>query len=1003
MEKITTCRKLHFFTLFTSVMMLVSFTVGAQPLTVKGTITDKQGEPLIGATIVEKGNKTVAATSNDAGNFSLNVNANATLVVSYISFKPQEIAVNGRASISVVMEEDALLMEEVVVIGYGTMRRKDLTGAVSSVGEDVLSNKSPGLSLGHLLQGRMAGVYVFDNGGNVTYRIRGIGTVNNSDPLIVVDGVPGGIGVSPEDVESINVLKDASAAAIYGSQGANGVILITTKKGSGAGKLNIKASYTMTQIVNFPKLLNASQYADLNNQILSEAGEATNPDWANPETLGKGTDWVDLIFQNAQSQVYSLSYSGGNDKSDYYVMARLANANKGLTISGKSQGLYLQASGNNQVKPWVKFGYNVVYASGHSTSGNLDTFEAIRSLPTQRIYDDDGNFDGPSGNPLWHGTRRNQYATAMLDENENNSHSLSLTASAEFSILKGLKFKSMGNGKLSWDISNNYSAKYPYKPVEVPDGSVYRGAGFGYTYLWDNYFTYDKKFGDDHYVNLMGGSSLNWGNSIDLGGSVKTFLKENVHELGNAQTIVNFGGGRSEWAIVSFMFRANYTYKDRYLLTGTVRQDGSSRFGPKHRWGTFPSFSAAWRLSEEGFYNKNSFLSDIKIRAGYGVTGHQSIGNYSFSTGYDTGVYTFNDNVVSSLVVSRMPNPNIHWEEVCQTNVGADLGFWKNRLRLTLDLYDKNTKDMLVAMQVPVSSGYNDTAPPSINAGKVSNKGIEVSISADIIDNKELKWTSDFNISFNKNKIISLNNDIPSLWGGVEMSGNTRINAEGHPINSFYGFIADGIFQTQQEVDNWAVQVVGTGSIDGTAPGDIRFLDLDNSGVIDDNDRTFIGNPFPVFTYAFNNTVAWKNFDLSIFLQGVYGNKVYNANRIYLESMSAAQNQMATTLNRWQGEGTSNTIPRAVLGDPNKNARSSTRFIEDGSYLRIKDLTLGYTLPQRLAKKIALDNLRIYFEAKNLFTITSYTGFDPEVGLGGFELGANFVSRAFLVGIDITF
>jgi TonB-linked SusC/RagA family outer membrane protein len=975
----------------------------AQTQKITGIVTGENGEAIIGASIRIKDTYTGTVTDLN-GSYSLEVMSNSTLIASYIGYKSQEILTAGRTVIDIRLQEDDQLLDEVVVVGYGTMRKRDLTGAVSSVSQEVLSGKSSALSLGNLLQGRMAGVYVFDNGGSVSYRIRGIGTVNNSSPLIVVDGVPGGIEVAPEDIESINVLKDASAAAIYGSQGANGVILINTKKGSGGNKLNVRASYNMAQIANFPKLLDASQYAALNNQILSEAGESANPDWSDPKALGKGTDWVDHIFRNAPSMVYSLSYSGGNDKSDHYVMARFSHDNGGLTIDGTGgQHLYLQANGNNQVKPWVKLGYNVVYTSDRVTGGNLDTFQAIRSLPTQRIYDDEGNFDGPSGNPLWHGTIRNQYATAKLNKNENNSHNLSMAATAEFSILNGLKFKSMGNGKLSWNITNNYTAKYPYKPVEVPDGSVYRAAGFGYTYLWDNYFTYDKKWGDDHYVNLMGGSSLNWGRSIDLGGNVKTFLKEEVHELNNARTVVNFNGDRSEWAIVSFMFRGNYSYKDRYLLTGTVRRDGSSRFGPRHRWGTFPSFSAAWRLSEENFYNKNSFLSDIKLRAGYGITGHQNIGNYSFSTGYDTGVYSFNNNVVGSLVVSRMPNPNVHWEEVHQINAGADLGFLKNRLRLTLDLYDKNTKDMLVAMQVPVSSGYNDQVPPSINAGKVNNKGIEVSVSADIISNKKLKWMSDFNIAFNKNKIISLNNDIPSLWGSVEMSGNTRINAEGHPVNSFYGFMANGLFQKQEEVNNWAVQVVGTNSTNGTAPGDIRFLDLNNDGVINDNDRTFIGNPFPAFVYALNNSLYYKDFDLSIFLQGVHGNKVYNANLIYFEAMSAAQNQFVSVLNRWQGEGTSNSVPRAVLGDPNKNARSSTRFIEDGSYLRIKDVTLGYTFPQRLSKKIALDNLRVYFEAKNLLTLSNYSGFDPEVGLNGFELGVNTVTRALLFGIDIKF
>jgi len=997
-------RKIRFVILFLLLSCVYAIPAAAQKIEVKGTVTDTDNDPLIGVTVGIKGTSTGTVTDVD-GYFKLDVpDKYVVLTFSYIGYKPVEIKLDGKTFISLKMETSAVELEDVVVIGYGTVRKKDLTGAVSSVGESVISNKA-GRSLGQAMQGRMAGVYVVDNGGadgGATYRIRGIGTVNNSDPLIVVDGVPSGISPNPEDVASIDVLKDASATAIYGSQGANGVILITTKKGNGDGKINFKASYGIAQAANIPQFLDASGYAALSNQMLSEAGLSTNPEWANPASLGKGTDWINLMFRDAPSQSYTLSYSGGNEKSDYYVSGGLVRRDN-TVVSSDYQRITLQFNGNHQVKPWVKFGHHVSFATNRYRSGNYSLLDVFRSLPTQRVYDDEGNYDGPSGNAEWYGTRRNQYATAMLDKNLYDGYQLGVTAFAQFSILKGLKFKSLGNAKLNWARTSNFTQKYAYKPTEVPESSIYKNADYGYSYLWDNYFTFEKTFGQVHYINVMGGSSLEWSNSEWFSGTAKDFLKDEVHQVDNAKTIVGFGGNVSDWAIASFMARVNYTYNDRYLFTATIREDGSSRFGPRHRWGTFPSFAAAWRLSEEDFYNRESFLSDIKIRAGYGVTGQQNIGNYSFSTGYDTGVYTFNDNVVSSLVVSRMPNPNVHWEEVHQTNLGADLGFLKNRLRLTLDVYDKNTQDMLVAMQVPVSSGYNDEAPPSINAGKVNNKGLEISVSADILKSSDLHWTTDFNISFNKNKIISLNDSIPSLWGSVEMSGNTRINAEGHPIGSFYGHVADGLFQTASEVNNWAVQVVGTNSTNGTAPGDLRFLDLDNNGVIDDNDRTFIGNPFPIFTYAFGNTLTWNNFDVSLFLQGIYGNKVYNANRIYLEAMSAAQNQYATVLDRWSGEGTSNVMPRAVLGDPNKNNRSSTRFIESGSYLRIKDLTLGYTLPTKLTRKAAIDNLRIYFTGKNLLTLTNYSGFDPEMGLGGFDLGINPPTRMYNVGIDITF
>lgn len=944
--------------------------------------------------------------SDANGSFSLNVDANATLLVSYLGFKTQEIAVSGRTSIPVVMEEDVLLMEDVVVIGYGTVRRKDLTGAISSVGEKVLNDR-PVSNIGQALQGRVAGVYIIDNGNpqdGVTLKIRGLGTINNSDPLYVVDGIPNGIGLNSlnhEDIASIDILKDASATAIYGSQGANGVVIITTKRGQGDGTINLKANFGMAQAANMPTFLNAAQYAALNNQMLSEAGEPTNPDWANPDALGAGTSWIDLMFRTAATQNYTLSYSGGNDKNSYYVSGGYSHQD-GIIESVGFQRITLQFNGDYKVKPWVKFGNNLSFSTDTKTNGSYSLLDVFRSLPTQQVYDDAGNFDGPSGNPLWHGGIRNQYGAMRLNDNETSGYNFFGSAYAEFSLLDGLKFKSVGSGSLVFVRNTNFTPKYAWKPIEVPESSLYKSSSASFQYVLDNYLTYEKTLGN-HSINVMGGASLQWGSSDWFGGEAKGFLKDEIHQVNNAEKIAGFSGSGEEWAMASFMLRANYSYRDRYLVTATVRQDGSSRFGPKHRWGTFPSFSAAWRLSEEDFYSRDFLMSDVKLRVGYGVTGHQNIGNYSFASAYDTGVYAFNGKVVSTLVANRMPNPNVHWEEVHQLNVGADVGFWKNRLRFSLDIYDKNTKDMLVGMPVPVSSGYSDEVVPSINAGKVNNKGLELTLSANIFNRRDFTWTADFNITFNKNKIVSLNNDVPIYYGGIEMSGNTRIHAEGRPMGSFYGYVASGIFQTPQEVNNWAVQVVGTGSMDGTAPGDVRFLDLDNNGVIDDGDRTFIGNPSPTCLLALNNTLTYKNFDLSIFLQGIAGNNVFNGNLVYLESMSAAQNQMATTLNRWHGEGASNTVPRAVLGDPNKNVRSSSRFIEDGSYLRLKDLTLGYTLPKVTTQKIALDNLRIYFSCKNLLTLTGYSGFDPEVGLDGFDLGHYPVTQTFNVGIDVKF
>jgi len=994
------CRPLCSLLLMAAV--LFSSEAMAQKSNLKGFVRDNSGQPLSGVTVIDKSNASVSSITEANGSFTLSVAPTATIRISFVGFETQEISVNGRTNFDIVLKEKSTELDELVVIGYGTVKKNDLTGAVSSVSQKILTDK-PVLSLGQALQGRATGVYVVDNGNpqaNVSLKIRGLGTINDSDPLYIIDGVPMSMGlnsINVEDIENIDILKDASATAIYGSRGANGVVMITTKQGkSGEGKISLKANFGVSEATSMPKMLNAAQYAQLNNDMLSAAGYTTNPEWSDPSTLGKGTDWLNAMFNTAYSQNYLVSYSGGSDKSHYYFSAGYTDRD-GIVKSVGYKRLTLQFNGDNQVKKWIKFGHNLTFSFDKKTNGTYDLSSVLKSLPTQSIYNEDGTYAGPEGSSVYYGDIRNQYGTSEIDKNRIDGYNLMGNTYAELSLLQGLKFKSLAGVEAKISYTTNFTPAYDWKPTEVALSSLYKGTGRYFTYLFDNYFTYDKKFGD-HSINLMGGSSVQWGTEDYFNGSKDDFLKDEVNQLSNASEILSFTGSGSEWSLASFMFRANYSYQNRYLFTATVRKDGSSRFGANNRWGTFPSFSAAWRIDQEDWFAKDSWFSDAKARFGYGVTGNQSIGNYSFASSYNTGVYEFNGTTVSTLVANKMPNPDVHWEEVHQYNLGVDLGFLKNRIRLSIDAYDKETKDMLVPMDVPVSSGYSDEDVPYINAGSVSNKGLEMTLSADVFNRTDFSWTSNFNISFNKNEIISLNSSTPTYYGSVEMSGNTRVNKEGCPVGSFYGYVMDGIFQTQEEVDNWAVQVAGS-----TAPGDIKFKDLDNNGVIDDNDRTVIGNPFPDFTYAFDNTLKYKNFDMEIFFQGVYGNDVYNANRIYQEGMSVAYNQYATVLNRWTGEGTSNIMPRAIYSDPNKNVRSSTRFIEDGSYLRLKNLTLGYTLPESISKKAFMNGVRFFLSCQNLFTLSNYSGFDPEVDISGFDLGNYPVTRTYSFGIDVNF
>ncbi|MFA7042897.1 MAG: TonB-dependent receptor [Bacteroidales bacterium] len=995
------CTSKHLFTTLFVMLMFISPNAMAQKNNLKGFVHDASGQALPGVTVTDKKNATTAAITAVDGSFMLSVEPQTILKISYLGFEPQEINVAGRTTVDIVLKEAATTLDELVVIGYGTARKSDLTGSVSSVGQQIMADK-PVLSLGQALQGRAAGVYVVDNGdprSNVSLKIRGLGTINNSDPLYVIDGVPMSMGLSSiniEDIENIDILKDASATAIYGSRGANGVVMITTKKGvNGEGKLTLKANAGISEATNIPKMLNASQYAQLNNDLLSAAGYTTNPLWTDPTTLGKGTDWVDVMFNRAYSKNYAISYSGGNDKSNYYVSAGYTDR-QGIVKSVDFKRLTFQFNGDNQVKKWIKFGHNLTFSFDKKTNGTYDLCDVYKSLPVVPIYNEDGTYAGPEGLSYYYGDRRNQYGTAETDKNCIDGYNLMGNLYGELSIVKGLKFKSLigAEGKISY--TTNFIPAYDWKPTSVDNSSLEKGTGRYFTYLLDNYFTYDKNFGD-HNINVMAGTSIQWSVSDYFTGKNNKFLKDEVNQLDNATGVPTLTGSGEEWSLASFMFRANYSYLNKYLFTATIRRDGSSRFGANNRWGTFPSFSGAWRLDEEEWFNKDSWFSNVKIRAGYGVTGNQNIGNYAFASTFNTGLYSFNGTNVSTLVAFKMPNPNVHWEEVKQTNIGADLGFFNNRFRLSIDAYNKVTDDMLIPMDVPVSTGYSDIYVPSINAGKVNNKGFEVTLSGDLFNRKDFTWTSSLNLSFNKNEIISLNSNTPTYYGGVEMSGNTRVHMEGYPIGSFYGYVTDGIFQTQEEVDNWAVQE------GGTAPGDVKFKDLDNNGVINDYDRTIIGNPFPDLTYAWDNTFSYKGFDLELFLQGIYGADVYNANRINQEGMAVAFNQYATVLKRWTGEGTSNSMPRAIYGNPNKNVRSSTRFIEDGSYIRLKNVTLGYNLPKRLTGKITASNIRLFVSGQNLLTLTDYSGFDPEVDISGFDQGNYPVARTISFGIDVNF
>lgn len=982
-------------------------TAFAQERTVSGTVTDKTGLPVIGAAVIDAQNRTSGTLTDLDGNFSLNVSSGTSLEISFMGYKTVTVPVGDNDFLSVTLEDDTEFLDEVVVVGYGTVRKRDLTGAVSSVGNRDLKD-SPVTNVGQALQGKVSGVYIVDAakpGDNVSIKIRGLGTINDSDPLVVIDGVPTDLGLSSlntADIDRIDVLKDASATAIYGSRGANGVVMVTTKRGStGEGKVNVSANWAMQNVAYVPEMLNAAEYAAYSNDMLSAGGLATNPQWSNPASLGEGTDWLDEMFRTGFMQNYTVSYSGGNEKAHYYVSGGFMDQQGTVKTIGYRRFTF-QNNNDAQVLKWLKFTNNITFSTDTKTGGSYSVTDAMNALPTQPLKNADGSWSGPEGNAYWYGDIRNPIGTLYTNENKTSGYNFLANISAEITFTKWLKFKStFGYDAKLW-FNDNMTYAYPYKPTPVEETTRYQDSNKAFTYLWDNYLTFDHTFKGKHYLNIMAGTSAQWNRNSAFNGTKGGFLFDDVHEFDNGTSTKALGGSSSDWAMFSFMARANYSYDDRYLLTVTFRRDGSSRFGPHHRWGNFPSASAAWRISQEPWFpgrnDGNFVINDLKLRAGYGVTGNDKIGSYAYIQTYNTGAYIFGDDVVTTLMAKTMANPSIHWEEVQQANIGIDLSLWNSRLTLSLDGYIKNTTDMLVKAAIPITSGYEDTSTTYTNAGKVSNKGFELTLNTVNFEGAGggFRWATSMTATFNRNKIVSLNSDTP-LYQNETGGAYITMQRNGLPINVFYGYVTDGIFQTQAEVNSHAFQEAST------APGDIRFKDLNNDGVINENDRTVIGDPNPDWLFSMVNTFSWKGFDLSVYLQGVAGNDIFNANSISNEGMSSAHNQTASVKYRWVGYGTSTVMPRAVYGDPNHNARISDRFVEDGSYLRLKNITLSYTFPAKWTQKISVDNARIYLSCENVATLTRYSGFDPEVGINGIDGNRYPISRTFSLGVNFNF
>jgi TonB-linked SusC/RagA family outer membrane protein len=1017
--------------------------------TVSGKVTDENGGSIAGANVTVKGT-TVGVMTDADGKFSLTLPENAkTLVISFVGYLPQEVNIGNSSTISITLIPDTQSLSEVVVVGYGSQKKSDLTGSISSVkGTDLV--QLPSIRSDEALQGRAAGVVVTNNdgtpGGVATIRIRGGNSITGGNkPLVVIDGFQGGdlSSLNPNEVESIEVLKDASATAIYGSKGANGVIIVTTKSGkTGAPTVDYSYSFGVQSIVKKIDLLNGPEYARMQN-----TWKATQNLYGNPvlpftdaqiATLDKtgGTDWQDQLFRKASLQMHQISIKGGTDAVRYFIAGGYFNQ-EGLIVNTQFKRYTLRSNLDVNVNKWLKAGLNMnvikdrgnIPPSGEGTRYVDILSQAVNAVlrfdPCTPVYDDLGNY---SRTPLLYGDRDiwNPMATAMGSFNELSNMTTNLNAFLEFKIFKGLTFKVTGAaGIYNSDKKTYYNTLTKVgRPVDgignlTDDKSLY--------YQNSNILTYDKFINTRHHITLTGvaemQSTVDYGSDIQAQGFASDIT--GVYDIGGASQTNYRTSYDSRRNINSWLGRVNYGYADKYLLTVSYRADGSSVFGANNKWGYFPSASLAWRASEEEFIKNLNVFTDLKLRGSWGKTGNQAIASYGSLAKIGSGLnYPYNGTSTTDIGygITSAANVNLKWETTAQTDLGIDMGFFKGRLTATVDVYKKTTSDLLLNKPVPFYTGA-PSAQILANVGSVENKGIEITVGGDPVAGA-FRWNTSINISMNRSKVLKLVNSLEmglktSTGGGYQIynaaSNSLMYLKEGQPMGQMRGYIVEG---------TWAESERAEALKFGQLPGDQKYKDVNGDGKITEaGDVTLIGNSSPKFVFGWNNTMSYKNFTLSILIQGCEGNDIFNATRIQIENPSKGT---STALNnRWTIDNQNTDIPAfidqitrrdALLGVASKvslgkSPNRLSRYVEDGSYARLKNITLGYNLPKALVSKIGVSNLRAFFTATNLLTLTKYSGYDPEVStfnvstdaVRGIDLSNYPTVKTLTIGINLTF
>ncbi len=1013
------------------------FKITATPIT--GVVNDVAGAPLAGVTVTVKGSRTAVQTDTD-GKFSIDVPDNGVLVFSTVGYKTIEVSVKGETSLNVQMESTNKELSEVVVVGYQSRRRGDLSGSVSVVNVGGIS-KLPVLSVDQALEGKVPGVRITQNtgqpGDGVVVRIRGVGTINDNNPLFIVDGIPTKDGInflSANDIESIVVLKDASSAAIYGSRAANGVVLITTKAGKrGKAQFNYSGYGGFQSHGDLPKMANTAEYVELYNEAAdNDNAGVTNPALIRPKIPSTlpiaNTDWLKAIFQNGQIQSHQLSVRGGNDKTLYYISGNYFKQD-GIILNSSYERYSILSKLNIDLNDKLSIANNInlsyskknaIGSSGDGYGGNGGSVVryALFRTPAIPVYDSAGVYSDLPAYPAFFGDGYNPVALANKTDNKEIQYRVFSNLYAEYKILKNLKFKSdigldaiiTNDKRFDENYGTNLRINNPSRLTVSTSTNM--------NIVWNNTLSYNKTFNAVHNVSVLAGTEAISNKNNLHGGADRDFANQtsSFRYLGNGNGLIGSTTSfesQNESALFSLFGNANYSYRNLYLLSANVRRDGSSRFGPDNQYGTFFSGSAGWNAhNEKWVQNHLPAISKLKLRASYGQLGNQEIPDYGFvSIIGNLYNYPFGQTPISNpgSTIATLGNPKVKWESSTQADGGIDVGIWEDKLNLTVDYFIKTTSDMLIPIPFPLIGG--SAKPPYLNAGKVQNQGLEVDLNYK--NNAHLfKYDVGVNFSTLQNKVLSLSNGQPIAGGRIDNNYNATLTTVGHPIGSFYLYEQEGIFQSAADVFASAYQGKNI------QPGDVKFKDQNGDGVINEDDRTFLGSAIPKYTFGATANLEYRNFDLSVFFQGQYGNKIYSQVNMDIEGFYRAFNVTQRVYDqRWHGEGTSNTMPRVSFNGASNNKYPSSRFLEDGSYVRLKNLQIGYTIPGKIVSRFRIKSLRLYVTGQNLWTLTNYTGLDPEMHISdnvkrdtyggdvgaGIDWGTYPSARSYIVGLNLNF